>query len=137
MTSPTPATAHPHSRPGRAGAYVINRTRARASPACSSAPSRLAVGVERARIARELHDVAAHSLSVMVVQAGAARSVLEADLDAATRALEAIATTGRQTIGDMGRLLGFLETDDTQSLGGISRIGDLVAQARQAGCPSR
>lgn len=93
---------------------------------------RLAVGVERARIARELHDVAAHSLSVMVVQAGAARSVLEVDLEAAARALEAIAATGRQTIADMGRLLGFLDTDDTQSLGGISRIGDLVAQARQA-----
>jgi signal transduction histidine kinase len=71
----------------------------------------------------------------MVVQAGAARSVLEADLDAAARALEAIGTTGRQTIADTGRLLGFLETDDTHTLGGISRIGDLVAQARQAGLP--
>jgi signal transduction histidine kinase len=96
---------------------------------------RLAVSVERARIARELHDVAAHSLSLMVVQAGAARSVLGADLDAAARALEAIATTGRQTMGDMGRLLGFLDHDDTSSLGSISRIGDLVAQARQAGLP--
>jgi signal transduction histidine kinase len=96
---------------------------------------RLAVGAERARIARELHDVAAHSLSLMVVQAGAARSVLDADLDAAGGALEAIAATGRQTIADMARLLGFLDTNDTRSLGGISRIGDLVAQARQAGLP--
>ena len=96
---------------------------------------RLAVGVERARIARELHDVAAHSLSLMVVQAGAARSVLGVAPDAAAEALEAIAATGRQTMADMGRLLGFLETDDTSSLGGISRIGDLVAQARQAGLP--
>jgi signal transduction histidine kinase len=96
---------------------------------------RLAVGVERARIARELHDVAAHSLSLMVVQAGAGRSVLDADLDAAARALEAIATTGRQTMADMGHLLGFLEHDDTANLGGICRIGDLVAQARQAGLP--
>ncbi len=96
---------------------------------------RLAVSVERARIARELHDVAAHSLSLMVVQAGAGRSVLGSDPGAAAEALEAIAATGRQTMADMGRLLGFLENDDTSSLGGISRIGDLVAQARQAGLP--
>jgi signal transduction histidine kinase len=95
----------------------------------------LAVGIERARIARELHDVAAHSLTVMVVQAGAARSVLDAAPDAAAGALEAIATTGRQTMADLGRLLGFLETDDPSSLGGMSRIGDLVAQARLAGLP--
>ena len=96
---------------------------------------RLAVSVERARIARELHDVAAHSLSLMVVQAGAGRSVLGSDPGAAAEALEAIAATGRQTMADMGRLLAFLENDDTSSLGGISRIGDLVAQARQAGLP--
>ncbi|MBV9337659.1 MAG: hypothetical protein JO243_17375 [Solirubrobacterales bacterium] len=96
----------------------------------------LAVGIERARIARELHDVAAHSLSVMVVQAGAARSVLDAAPDAAAEALEAIAMTGRHTMADLGRLLGFLTTEDTSSLGGISRIGDLVAQARQAGLPT-
>src|SRR5262249_2822803 len=83
---------------------------------------RLAVEVERARIARELHDVAAHSLSLMVVQAGAARSVLDADLDAVGRALEAISTNGRRTMADMSHLLGFLEHDDTSSLGGISRI---------------
>jgi signal transduction histidine kinase len=95
----------------------------------------LAVGVERARIARELHDVAAHSLSVMVVQAGAARSVLDATPDAAAVALDAIATTGRETIADLRRLLGFLGTDDASSLGGVSRIGDLIAQARLAGLP--
>ena len=96
---------------------------------------RLAVGAERARIARELHDVAAHSLSVMVVQAGAARSVLGTTPDAAAEALQAIAATGRQTIADMAHLLGFLEGDDTPNLSGISRIGDLVARARQAGLP--
>ncbi len=71
----------------------------------------------------------------MVVQAGAGRSVLGSDPGAAAEALEAIAATGRQTMADMGRLLGFLENDDTSSLGGISRIGDLVAHARQAGLP--
>jgi signal transduction histidine kinase len=96
---------------------------------------RLAVSVERARIARELHDVAAHSLSLMVVQAGAARSVLDAAPDAAAEALEAIGTTGRQTMAEMGHLLRFLEDEEASGLGGISRIGDLVAQARQAGLP--
>lgn len=95
----------------------------------------LAVGVERARIARELHDVAAHSLSVMVVQAGAARSVLDAAPEVAATALEEIATTGRHTVAELRRLLAFLDTDDPSSLGGVSRIGDLVAQARQAGLP--
>jgi signal transduction histidine kinase len=95
----------------------------------------LAVSVERARIARELHDVAGHSLSVMVVQAGAARSVLDMAPEVAATALEKIATTGRRTIADLHRLLGFLETEDATSLGGVSRIGDLVAQARQAGLP--
>ena len=96
---------------------------------------RLAVSVERARIARELHDVAAHSLSLMVVQAGAGRSVLGSDPGAAAEALETIAATGRQTMADMGRLLWFLEDDSPSSLGGVSRIGDLVAHARQAGLP--
>ncbi|MBV9362737.1 MAG: histidine kinase dimerization/phosphoacceptor domain-containing protein [Solirubrobacterales bacterium] len=79
---------------------------------------RLAVGVERARIARELHDVAAHSLSVMVVQAGAARSVLDSAPEVAATAFEEIATTGRHTIADLRRLLGFLDTEDAASLGG-------------------
>jgi signal transduction histidine kinase len=96
---------------------------------------RLAVGVERARIARELHDVAAHSLSLMIVQAGAARSVLDTSPEAVASALEAIASTGRQTMADMGQLLGFLQTGEASSLGGVSRVGDLVAQARQAGLP--
>jgi signal transduction histidine kinase len=95
----------------------------------------LAVGIERARIARELHDVAAHSLSVMVVQAGAARSVLDSAPEVASTALEDIARTGRHTIADLRRLLGFLETDSAASLGGVSRIGDLLTQARHAGLP--
>ena len=95
----------------------------------------LAVGAERARIARELHDVAAHSLSVMVIQAGAARSVLDAAPDVAATALSEIATTGRHTIADLRHLLAFLDTDENPSRGGVSRIADLVAQARQAGLP--
>jgi signal transduction histidine kinase len=71
----------------------------------------------------------------MVVQAGAARSVLDSAPEVASTALEDIARTGRHTIADLRRLLGFLETDSAASLGGVSRIGDLLTQARHAGLP--
>jgi signal transduction histidine kinase len=66
---------------------------------------------ERARIARELHDVVAHSLSVIVVQAGSARTVLDRDREHAVEALGAIEGTGRQTLAEMRRILGVLRKD--------------------------
>lgn len=63
---------------------------------------------ERAHIARELHDVVAHSVSVMVVQAGGAEQVLATDPARAVEAMRAVQTTGRQTIGELGSLLGVL-----------------------------
>lgn len=101
--------------------------------------ARVAVAEERARIARELHDIVAHGVSVMVVQAGAARRVLNADLQQAERSLLAVEATGRQSLAEMRRLLGVLRTDsDALTLApqpGLGRINDLFEQVRGAGLP--
>jgi signal transduction histidine kinase len=77
--------------------------------------SRQAVTDERARIARELHDVVAHSMSVMVVQAGAARRVIDANPHQAKEALTSIEETGRQALEEMRRLVGVLRHDEDSS----------------------
>jgi signal transduction histidine kinase len=100
--------------------------------------ARRAVNEERARIARELHDVVAHSVSVMVVQAGAARRVLRRDPDRAAEALSSIETTGRQALDELRRLLGMLRkyTDQPPSLTPQPQLRDLetlLAQVEEAG----
>ena len=69
------------------------------------------VSEERARIARELHDVVAHSVSVMIIQAGAARRQLTVDPERATAALANIESSGRQAMQEMRRILGVLRDD--------------------------
>jgi len=105
------------------------------------AQAKVAVAAERARIARELHDVVAHNVSVMVVQADGAAYVLDAAPDQAKKALETISGTGRQALAEMRRLLGVLRTGEHKEAGeyvpqpDVEQIDDLVQQCRNAGLP--
>ncbi|OON75559.1 sensor histidine kinase [Streptomyces tsukubensis] len=105
------------------------------------AQAKVAVAAERARIARELHDVVAHNVSVMVVQADGAAYVLDGSPDQAKKALETISGTGRQALAEMRRLLGVLRTGEQRESGeyvpqpDVGQIEDLVGQVRDAGLP--
>jgi len=105
------------------------------------AQARIAVAAERARIARELHDVVAHNVSVMVVQADGAAYVLDAAPDQTRKALETISGTGRQALAEMRRLLGVLRTGEQPESGeyvpqpGVEQLTDLIDQVRSAGLP--
>ncbi|HEX3003982.1 MAG TPA: histidine kinase [Angustibacter sp.] len=98
---------------------------------------RAAVRAERDRIARELHDVIAHSVSAMVVQTAAAQDVVRTDPDRAERLLAAVASTGRQALADTGRLLHVVR-DDADELGlaptpGVADLPGLVERFRADG----
>src|SRR5690348_16511938 len=98
-----------------------------------------AVAVERGRIARELHDVVAHNVSMMVVQAGAAARVLSGEQPDVRNALDVIAAAGRETVDEMRTLLGVLRSDDgTAALKpqpGLADLEQLAAGVREAGLP--
>ena len=96
--------------------------------------TRRAVLEERERIARELHDVVAHHVSVIVIQAGGGLSAIERRPDEARSALESIATTGRQALTEMRRMLGVLgEGEPSGPMPGLDLLDELIAQVRGAG----
>ena len=103
------------------------------------ANARAAAAEERALIARELHDILSHSVSVMVVQAGAERMAQGSDRAATGETLEAIERTGRQALIEMRRLLGMLrvggEPPAHTPQPTLGELDELVAQVREAGLP--
>ena len=115
--------------------------RARAAEADREERDRRAAAEERARIARELHDVVAHSLSVMVRQAEAGRYVADRDPAAAGRVLATVAETGREALTDMRALLGVLRADSGTGENApqptLDDLPDLVERVRASGQPVR
>jgi signal transduction histidine kinase len=103
------------------------------------AQARTALVEERTRIARELHDVIAHGVSVMGVQAGAARLLLDSDPDAARAALLRIEATARSSAGELQRLVTVFRADgehpDRLPGAGLAHLGTLVSDVRAAGLP--
>jgi signal transduction histidine kinase len=99
--------------------------------------TRVALAEERGRIARELHDVVAHSVSVMLVQAGAARTQLPKQPERATDALRQVETSGREALAELRRMLGLLtDADAAAELApqpGLEQLERLVERVGQAG----
>jgi signal transduction histidine kinase len=122
--------------------YVGRRVRLRQQRAAQlqreqAAEARRVVIEERTRIARELHDVVAHRVSLMTVQAGAAKTVAAQDPEGALRAMGAVEEAGRQALDELRHLLGVLRPEsDLDGLGpqpGLADLPRLVEQTRGAG----
>jgi signal transduction histidine kinase len=109
----------------------VAQTRATQAERGREENARRAVFEERVRIARELHDVVAHHVSMMGVQAGAARVVIDRDRIKAKESLTAIEASSRQAVGELHRLLGFLrqagDQDDLAPRPGLSQLPRLAA----------
>ena len=116
------------------GDYLaLLQERAERLEADQHARARQAVADERSRIARELHDVVAHQVSMMTVQAGAAKTIARDDLDAAIDAMGDVERAGRQALGELRHLLGVLRPDDPDGddLGPQPGLADIPALADQ------
>jgi signal transduction histidine kinase len=107
--------------------------------AARDAESQRAVAEERQRIARELHDVIAHSVSVMTVQTGAVRRLLQPEQEKERQALESVEATGRQALTEMRRLVGLLREQgampEFSPQPGLQTIDVLLDTVRDAGLP--
>jgi signal transduction histidine kinase len=105
------------------------------------AAARIAVAEERARIARELHDIVAHAVSVMVLQVGAVRHKLSDAPGEDREALDRVERTGRTALAEMRRLLSAMRADGDDVAfapqSGLGHLGDLADQVNRAGLPVR
>jgi signal transduction histidine kinase len=101
--------------------------------------ARIAVAEERARIARELHDVVAHAVSVMVVQADGAAYAVHSQPDLAERAVKTISSTGREALTELRRLLGVLRSEENAGertpQPGTQSLSELAGRVRVVGLP--
>jgi signal transduction histidine kinase len=101
--------------------------------------ARQAVWQERARLARELHDVIGHTVNVMVIQAGAGRRTLASDRGLAERAFQTIESTGREALEELDRLLGILRTEedepDLPPQPGLDQLRTLAGRFEDSGLP--
>src|SRR6516225_4666308 len=125
---------------GAWGAGWLMRQRAaqaRRAVAESGELARSAVSEERTRIARELHDVVAHSVSIIAVQAGAAEELIERDPEKARQHMSSVRRTAREAMSEMRRLLDVLRTDEPgyAPQAGLARLTDLLDETRAAGVP--
>ncbi len=130
-----------------AGEYVRTRrlyiaeveARAEAQRQAQDQQARQAVADERTRVARELHDVVGHGVTLMVVQAGAGRRVVGRDQDRSEAAFRAIEETGRRTLGELDQLLGILRPDGEEAARapqpGLDQLGALALGFTDAGLP--
>ena len=121
--------------------FVDTERRAAAAEADRLAAAERAVASERSRIAREMHDVVAHSMSVISVQAAAGREIVHADPDKAANVFATIEAVGRESLAELRRMLGVLR--DTGNHGaalspqpGIADITAVVAQSSASGVPT-
>ncbi len=105
----------------------------------SSERSARAVAEERLRIARELHDVVAHSISIVAVQAGVGSHFIDSDIEETRAALDAIRRTSRSTLNELRRLLGVLRDDDGERRHApaptLADLPDLIGEMRSVGLP--
>ena len=101
--------------------------------------ARQAAWQERARLARELHDVNGHTVNVMVIQAGAGRRTLASDRELAERAFQTIESTGREALEELDRMLGILRTEEDEAdlppLPGLKQLHALAGRFEDAGLP--
>ena len=122
-----------------ANAVYTTRQRAAAQHREREAATQLALEQQRARLARELHDVVGHNVSVMIIQAGAARKMLDLDPDRARDALLAVEAGGRAAMSELRQVIGVLTVEadgvDLQPQPGLGQLPELAKRVRTTGVP--